>query len=250
MTMAPYVPPPVPHNLNPDVRRFLEEEIAALALRINELVEKAGLIELGDEWYGVSLTGDADDFGFYTKSVGEIGIFSKTVGSNPPVPSDLWGGSFSFYDNDINFNLLGWFGFVQQGPNAVLQFGNGVYGSTMSFSVTDSVGLGRLNLTLDPESDGPTDAHFEISDDTALRISDPGGTRWVDFHHDTVDLNLTGVNTGDINITGVTEINLGADTLAKSDGTTGGAASAGAGNQYVELDINGTVYKVLHDGVI
>ncbi|HEY7823648.1 MAG TPA: hypothetical protein VIG24_12475 [Acidimicrobiia bacterium] len=33
-----------------------------------------------------------------------------------------------------------------------------------------------------------------------------------------------------------------------SDGTTGGTGSAGAGNQYVEMTINGTTYKVLHDG--
>ena len=35
-----------------------------------------------------------------------------------------------------------------------------------------------------------------------------------------------------------------------SDGTTGGAASAGAGNQYVELVIDGTTYKLLHDGTV
>jgi hypothetical protein len=35
-----------------------------------------------------------------------------------------------------------------------------------------------------------------------------------------------------------------------SDGTTGGTGSAGAGNQYVELNINGTTYKVLHDGTV
>ncbi len=35
-----------------------------------------------------------------------------------------------------------------------------------------------------------------------------------------------------------------------STGTTGGSSSAGSGNQYVELDINGTVYKVLHDGTV
>ena len=37
---------------------------------------------------------------------------------------------------------------------------------------------------------------------------------------------------------------------AISDGTTGGSSSAGAGNQYVELNINGTTYKVLHDGTV
>lgn len=33
----------------------------------------------------------------------------------------------------------------------------------------------------------------------------------------------------------------------KSTGNSGGAGSAGAGNQYVELVIDGTTYKLLHD---
>jgi hypothetical protein len=36
----------------------------------------------------------------------------------------------------------------------------------------------------------------------------------------------------------------------RSDGDTGGSGSAGAGNQYVEIEINGTTYKVLHDGTV
>jgi len=43
---------------------------------------------------------------------------------------------------------------------------------------------------------------------------------------------------------------LDASGYAKSSGTTGGVASAGAGNQYVELEIGGVVYKVLHDGTV
>lgn len=38
--------------------------------------------------------------------------------------------------------------------------------------------------------------------------------------------------------------------IAMSSATTGGTGSAGAGNQYVELNINGTTYKVLHDGTV
>lgn len=37
---------------------------------------------------------------------------------------------------------------------------------------------------------------------------------------------------------------------AISDGTTGGAASAGAGNQFVEIEIDGITYKALHDGTV
>ena len=40
------------------------------------------------------------------------------------------------------------------------------------------------------------------------------------------------------------------ENICTSDGDTGGASSAGAGNQYVELNIGGTVYKVLHDGTV
>ena len=35
-----------------------------------------------------------------------------------------------------------------------------------------------------------------------------------------------------------------------SPATTGGTGTAGSGNQYVELEINGVVYKILHDGTV
>jgi hypothetical protein len=38
--------------------------------------------------------------------------------------------------------------------------------------------------------------------------------------------------------------------VATSSGTTGGTGSAGSGNQYVEIKIEGTTYKVLHDGTV
>jgi hypothetical protein len=38
--------------------------------------------------------------------------------------------------------------------------------------------------------------------------------------------------------------------VATGSGTTGGTGSAGAGNQYVELSIGGTTYKLLHDGTV
>jgi hypothetical protein len=42
----------------------------------------------------------------------------------------------------------------------------------------------------------------------------------------------------------------GSNYVPVSSGTTGGSGSGGAGNQYVELSINGTVYKMLHDGTV
>jgi hypothetical protein len=38
--------------------------------------------------------------------------------------------------------------------------------------------------------------------------------------------------------------------LASSSGTTGGSGSAGSGNQYIELTVGGSTYKVLHDGTV
>lgn len=38
--------------------------------------------------------------------------------------------------------------------------------------------------------------------------------------------------------------------VTTSDGSTGGSGSAGAGNQYVELNVDGTTYKILHDGTV
>jgi hypothetical protein len=38
--------------------------------------------------------------------------------------------------------------------------------------------------------------------------------------------------------------------IPASSGTTGGAGSAGAGNQYIEIHVDGVTYKVLHDGTV
>lgn len=38
--------------------------------------------------------------------------------------------------------------------------------------------------------------------------------------------------------------------VASGAGTTGGTASAGSGNQHIEISVGGTTYKVLHDGTV
>jgi hypothetical protein len=38
--------------------------------------------------------------------------------------------------------------------------------------------------------------------------------------------------------------------IVQSDGGTGGSGSGGSGNQYIEIEVNDTVYKVLHDGTV
>ena len=37
--IEPYVPPPVPASVSPEIRRFLEEEFAKIALIINALIQ-------------------------------------------------------------------------------------------------------------------------------------------------------------------------------------------------------------------
>jgi hypothetical protein len=37
--LEPYIPPPVPQGVSPEVRRFLEEELARIALILNHLIQ-------------------------------------------------------------------------------------------------------------------------------------------------------------------------------------------------------------------
>lgn len=39
MAMEPYVPPPVPGKVAPEIRRYLEEELARIAEIINALIQ-------------------------------------------------------------------------------------------------------------------------------------------------------------------------------------------------------------------
>lgn len=39
MAYEPYVPPPVPASASPELRRFIEEELAKIALILNELMQ-------------------------------------------------------------------------------------------------------------------------------------------------------------------------------------------------------------------
>jgi len=46
------------------------------------------------------------------------------------------------------------------------------------------------------------------------------------------------------------ELNSWNDRPLRSSGTTGGTGSASAGAQYVEAEISGVTYKLLHDGTV
>ncbi len=90
----------------------------------------------------------------------------------------------------------------------------------------------------------------------------PNGSDSMSCRHDGTDINWTHVATTDWNVYGLTAARFYCDlhatnfgaileaNLIGSDGTTGGSSSAGSGNQYVEIDIGGSTYKVLHDGTV
>lgn len=37
--LEPYVPPPVPESISPEMRRYLDEELARIALILNHLLQ-------------------------------------------------------------------------------------------------------------------------------------------------------------------------------------------------------------------
>jgi hypothetical protein len=83
------------------------------------------------------------------------------------------------------------------------------------------------------------------------RLIQTSGTGTVDnFIVSGTNLSNEGIHKTNITTAGTSFTYAPLHVLATSDGTTGGTSSAGAGNQYVELEINGTTYKVLHDGTV
>ena len=81
-------------------------------------------------------------------------------------------------------------------------------------SITDNTGWWTIGVTVLDYGRSGANTHFE--------------------HADPITLSLERTSLADIT----------------SSGTTGGTGSAGSGNQYVELTIGGTTYKLLHDGTV
>jgi hypothetical protein len=86
--------------------------------------------------------------------------------------------------------------------------------------------------------------------DTTRGIQDISATALDEFFF--TNNNLVGISGTkvDATITSTDGRTVLKEDMVSSDGGTGGAASAGAGNQYIELTVDGTTYKVLHDGTV
>ncbi len=92
---------------------------------------------------------------------------------------------------------------------------------------------------------------FWARDAAQFRVGDATDSDWGEQTHDGIDYNWDFTNTADLNIDGLSgDILVDGDYVPVSSDTTGGSGSAGSGNQYVELEINGSIYKLLHDGTV
>jgi len=112
---------------------------------------------------------------------------------------------------------------------------------------TSTIGTNANQININP---GGTKL-INLPSATTLQIFDGTNSDKVAIQHDGTDLNFTFTGTTDWNISSLSgTVRIGTNAVAHSSGTTGGTGSAGAGNQYVELEIAGTVYKVLHDGTV
>lgn len=97
-----------------------------------------------------------------------------------------------------------------------------------------------------------------------IRINDTGGTStavaaWIEGAYAGTQAWLVGMNTLSAGMTITNYLNgpltFGTNGIERlrvdaNTGGTGGTGSAGSGNQYVELEISGSRYKLLHDGTL
>jgi hypothetical protein len=158
-----------------------------------------------------------------TNSTGGMILNEAASGTNP-----------TLVPNRADFDTgIGW---VSADIGALVAGGN----STLQWNSSGKVGIGATPGT-------PMLNIQSGSLGTAMQLSD--GVNY--------GLNINGVSGGCafvMNGTQVLHLGNATDgnllTLNSTTGSTGGTGSAGAGNQYVELNINGNRYKLLHDGTI
>ena len=302
----------MPSNVSPDVRAYLEEQLAEIALLINQLLIDVaaggggGASELSDltdvntstPTNRNVLVADGVDFesrALVEADVSDLGTYIETVDSpnltgqwtfdnldtnklrltNTPLGVDIsrlmtmgWVGSNKFtfdftstsatvefvnVSNRYNFDAeiaapsfgIGTWDIIENGNDLQMTYvGNG--GEDFRFVR----GASYVNSYLLAQGQSRYGRDCDIRDGNSLFVRDTADTDWAEFSHDGTDFNINFVNTTDVNLTNAAGYKIDGNDIANSDGTTGGAASAGAGNQYVELVIGATTYKVLHDGTV
>ena len=145
-----------------------------------------------------------------------------------PYTSDSRLTNFSDWARDMDGNA------DSPGQTYGFLFGRGLSGNNVVFKSIDLGGSADETKTLSSYKEGDSFARFHIRADGRLRFSDGSST---------FDTDLKRRSAGVL-------ANQNDESFAVSNGTTGGSGSAGAGNKYVELKIDGVTFKVLHDGTV
>lgn len=297
--MEPYVPLPIPSSASPEVRAFLENELARIAYFLNNLETggAGGASELSDlsdvntstptnrnvlvadgvDFESRALVeADISDLGSYTdasadenisgqwdfQNAGGVRIFNS--GGTDYLTASHDGTDFNFdFTNTARCNFGGAHLEMEGGKGVYMQGGGPffLYDSTnvkycrivvQSAAVNYLVsGVAALSFSgISGFIRTTFDCDLRVRNGNSLEIFDSTNTDKLDASHDGVDFNFTFTNTTDVNFTNASAYKIDGNDIATSGGTTGGTGSAGAGNQYVELDIGGTIYKVLHDGTV
>jgi len=120
----------------------------------------------------------------------------------------------------------------------------------------DSV-IGNVNTDIAMRMDSD-ETRFENSDGINLRlfensvfVGDDGQTNNTDLiHQSSTALVRNTIRTDDLTAGRTQDWSDNDGSIPVSTGNTGGAGSAGSGNQYIELTIGTTTYKILHDGTV
>jgi hypothetical protein len=159
--------------------------------------------------------------------------------------------------------------FIGAAANGILDFST-IASSNKTFTFPNKTGEivlanGNQEITiseLNVENNGSSGYLFADDNNTLLEIFDGGNgaeLSWSAGASNSGDLKIKQASAKSYGILTMTNVTGGNKTftfpnatgnVAVSSGTTGGSGSAGAGNQYVELNIGGTVYKLLHDGTV
>jgi trimeric autotransporter adhesin len=170
------------------------------------------------------------------------------IGHNAAASADSYGSSVTV---GAGASASGYGGAVAVGYNA----SGGSYGTAVGNYATSSgqlsVALGALSTSSAPYaiSIGVNSAATHSNSISIGRSAESSATNQVSIG----DVSVNALQFGDGSTTVVVDnpLQIGSGNwITISDGGTGGTGSAGAGNQYVELNINGTTYKVLHDGTV
>ena len=171
-------------------------------------------------WLDVRPNAAAENLGIYFYEMDTFGIYAPDGStSSPPVASDTPNAAVTFWGvtDDVFLGILGF----STGSN--LTFQNFIHGADITFHVQNDAGAGFIPLVIDPDA-----LSVSVGAGFSLRVSNTAGDDYADFSHDGTDFNTDFTNTADWNVTGVTNLQLGAANIVLSGTVDGVDVSAHA----------------------